>query len=204
MRGVFNVPMSGAEELARYFLICLTFIAAVVRDPAGRADPDGGVPGAAAAAAALDAAARRSSSPASRSSACCASPACVTIANNLSNQTATLEMPFWLFMGPLVGRLAAAGGRDAGDVRAHVAAPPSRRQADRADLTGPRWKASSSSSRSSRCSCSAFRSCSRSGFPASSTSSPRACRSTWSRSARCTRSIRSRWSRCRCSCSSAA
>src|SRR3954451_4944421 len=27
MRGVFNVPMSGAEELARYFLICLTFIA---------------------------------------------------------------------------------------------------------------------------------------------------------------------------------
>ena len=28
MRGVFNVPMSGAEELARYFLICLTFVAA--------------------------------------------------------------------------------------------------------------------------------------------------------------------------------
>ena len=31
MRGVFNVPMSGAEELARYFLICLTFIAASTR-----------------------------------------------------------------------------------------------------------------------------------------------------------------------------
>ena len=30
----------------------------------------------------------------------------VTIANNLQNQTATLEMPFWLFMGPLaVGSL---------------------------------------------------------------------------------------------------
>ena len=30
----------------------------------------------------------------------------VTIRNNLSNQTATLEMPFWLFMGPLaVGSL---------------------------------------------------------------------------------------------------
>jgi TRAP-type C4-dicarboxylate transport system permease small subunit len=28
MRGVFNVPMSGAEELARYFLICLCFLAA--------------------------------------------------------------------------------------------------------------------------------------------------------------------------------
>ncbi len=30
----------------------------------------------------------------------------VTIGNNLQNQTATLEMPFWLFMGPLtVGAL---------------------------------------------------------------------------------------------------
>jgi TRAP-type C4-dicarboxylate transport system permease small subunit len=28
MRGVFNVPMAGAEELARYFLICLTLLAA--------------------------------------------------------------------------------------------------------------------------------------------------------------------------------
>ena len=27
--------------------------------------------------------------------------AVVTIRNNLQNQTATLEMPFWLFMGPL-------------------------------------------------------------------------------------------------------
>jgi len=28
MRGVFNVPLAGAEELAKYFLICLTFVAA--------------------------------------------------------------------------------------------------------------------------------------------------------------------------------
>jgi len=28
MRGVFNVPMAGAEELARYFLIAITFLAA--------------------------------------------------------------------------------------------------------------------------------------------------------------------------------
>jgi TRAP-type C4-dicarboxylate transport system permease small subunit len=28
MRGVFNVPLAGAEELAKYVLICLTFLAA--------------------------------------------------------------------------------------------------------------------------------------------------------------------------------
>jgi TRAP-type C4-dicarboxylate transport system permease small subunit len=28
LRGVFNVPLAGAEELAKYFLICLTFLAA--------------------------------------------------------------------------------------------------------------------------------------------------------------------------------
>jgi TRAP-type C4-dicarboxylate transport system permease small subunit len=28
MRGIFSLPMQGAEELARYFLICLTFLAA--------------------------------------------------------------------------------------------------------------------------------------------------------------------------------
>jgi TRAP-type C4-dicarboxylate transport system permease small subunit len=28
MRGVFNVPLDGAEELAKYFLICLTFLSA--------------------------------------------------------------------------------------------------------------------------------------------------------------------------------
>jgi TRAP-type C4-dicarboxylate transport system permease small subunit len=105
MRGVFNVPMSGAEELARYFLICLTFLAAAyVTEQGGQIRMEefqsllpprprwllqlaielAGV----AMFAVLFVA------------------AVITIANNLSNQTATLEMPFWLFMGPLaVGSL---------------------------------------------------------------------------------------------------
>ncbi len=100
MRGVFNVPMSGAEELARYFLICLTFIAAAyVTEQGGQIRMEefqGLLPprprwllqltielaGVAMFAVLLIA-------------------AVITIANNLSNQTATLEMPFWLFMGPL-------------------------------------------------------------------------------------------------------
>jgi TRAP-type C4-dicarboxylate transport system permease small subunit len=101
MRGVFNVPMSGAEELARYFLICLTFIgAAYVTREGGQIRMEemqamlpprprwilqlaielAGV----AMFATLFVA------------------GVVTIGNNLANQTATLEMPFWLFMGPLV------------------------------------------------------------------------------------------------------
>jgi len=109
MRGVFNVPMSGAEELARYFLICLCFLAA------SYVTADGGqirmeelqsllperlrwvlqlvveVAGLALYAVLLVAGLR-------------------TIANNLQNQTATLEMPFWLFMGPLaVGMLLLCG-----------------------------------------------------------------------------------------------
>ncbi len=100
MRGVFNVPMSGAEELARYFLICLTFIAAAyVTEQGGQIRMEefqGLLPprprwllqliielaGAAMFAVLFVA-------------------AVVTISKNLSNQTATLEMPFWLFMGPL-------------------------------------------------------------------------------------------------------
>ena len=100
MRGVFNVPMSGAEELARYFLICLAFIgAAYVTEQGGQIRMEefqGLLPprprwflqlaielaGVAMFAALFVA-------------------AVVTIANNLTNQTATLEMPFGLFMAPL-------------------------------------------------------------------------------------------------------
>ncbi len=105
MRGIFNVPMSGAEELARYFLICLTFIAAsFVTEQGGQIRMEefqGLLPpqlrwylqlaielaGVAMFAVMFVA-------------------GIITIGNNLQNQTATLEMPFWLFMGPLaVGSL---------------------------------------------------------------------------------------------------
>jgi TRAP-type C4-dicarboxylate transport system permease small subunit len=100
MRGIFNVPMAGAEELARYFLICLSFIAAsYVTEQGGQIRMEefqGLIPpkprwllqllielsGAAFFAVLFLAAA-------------------VTIRNNLQNQTAVMELPFWLFMGPL-------------------------------------------------------------------------------------------------------
>lgn len=101
MRGVFNVPMSGAEELARYFLITMTFIgASYVTHEGGQIrmeELQGAIP------------------PRPRWLLQLAIELCgiamfgvltvagiVTISRNLSNQTATLEMPFWLFMGPLV------------------------------------------------------------------------------------------------------
>jgi TRAP-type C4-dicarboxylate transport system permease small subunit len=101
MRGVFNVPMSGAEELARYFLITLTFVAAsYVTFEGGQIrmeELQGAVP------------------PRPRWLLQLLIELCgiamfgvlfvagvITTTNNLGNQTATLEMPFWLFMGPLV------------------------------------------------------------------------------------------------------
>ena len=102
MRGVFNVPMSGAEELARYFLISLSFVAAsYVTEQGGQIRMEefqGLVPprprwylqlGIEAAGVAMF--------------AVLLVAGVTTILNNLSNQTATLEMPFWLFMGPLAG-----------------------------------------------------------------------------------------------------
>lgn len=101
MRGIFNVPMSGAEELARYFLITLTFLSAsyvtqqggqirmeefqAVIPPHPRWLLQLGIELAGVAMFGVLMIA-----------------GIVTIGNNLSNQTATLEMPFWLFMGPLV------------------------------------------------------------------------------------------------------
>lgn len=100
MRGIFNVPMAGAEELARYFLITLTFVSAsyvtreggqirmeefqVLVPPKPRWLLQLGI---------------EVCGIAMFGVMCVAGG--ITIANNLSNQTATLEMPFWLFMGPL-------------------------------------------------------------------------------------------------------
>jgi len=101
MRGVFNVPMAGAEELARYFLITLTFVASsYVTEQGGQIrmeELQGVVP------------------PRPRWLLQLGIELCsiamfailfvagvVTTMNNLQNQTPTLEMPFWLFMGPLV------------------------------------------------------------------------------------------------------
>jgi TRAP-type C4-dicarboxylate transport system permease small subunit len=105
MRGVFNVPMAGAEEMTRYFLICLTFLAAsYVTEQGGQIRMEEFqflVP------------------PRPRwllqilielsgvlvfGTLCMAS--IVTISRNLNNQTPIMEMPFWLFMAPLaVGSL---------------------------------------------------------------------------------------------------
>ncbi|HEY8243699.1 MAG TPA: TRAP transporter small permease [Casimicrobiaceae bacterium] len=101
MRGVFNVPMAGAEELARYFLITLTFVAAsYVTQQGGQIrmeELQAVVP------------------PRPRWILQLFIELCgiamfgilfvagvVTTLNNLQNQTPTLEMPFWLFMAPLV------------------------------------------------------------------------------------------------------
>ena len=100
MRGIFNVPMAGAEELARYFLICLSFIAAsYVTEQGGQIRMEefqGLIP------------------PRPRwllqllielSGAVFFAVLCVaavvTTYKNLSNQTAVMELPFWLFMAPL-------------------------------------------------------------------------------------------------------
>ena len=100
MRGVFNVPMSGAEELARYFLICLTFLAASYVTQQGgqiRMEEFQGL---------LPPRSRWYLQLAIELSGAAMFAAMfvagvITIGNNLQNQTATLEMPFWLFMGPL-------------------------------------------------------------------------------------------------------
>lgn len=100
MRGVFNIPMSGAEELARYFLICLSFLAAsfVTRE--------GGQICMEEVQSFLPERIRWWTQMVVELSGVIffttiGISALVTISRNLDNQTATLEMPFPIFMAPL-------------------------------------------------------------------------------------------------------
>ena len=101
MRGVFNVPLAGAEELAKYFLICLTFLsAAYVTREGGQIRMEEfqfllppkprwilqlaiEVSGVAVFGVLFVA-------------------AVITITRNLNSVTPVLEIPFWLFFAPLV------------------------------------------------------------------------------------------------------
>lgn len=100
MRGVFNVPMSGAEELARYFLICLIFLAgSYVTEQGGQIRMEE-------LQALIAPRARWVLQLLIEASgvvffgilfvACL-----ITISRNLNNQTPIIEMPFWLFFAPL-------------------------------------------------------------------------------------------------------
>ncbi len=100
LRGVFNLPMAGAEELTRYFLICLTFMAgALVTIEGGQIRMEEFQ-------AMLPERIRYPLQLVIEAAgilvfAYIAFAAIITTLNNLRNQTATLEMPFWLFMAPL-------------------------------------------------------------------------------------------------------
>ncbi|MGL4323060.1 MAG: TRAP transporter small permease [Beijerinckiaceae bacterium] len=101
MRGVFNVPMAGAEELTRYFLICLTFMAG------GLVIIEGGQIRMEEFQAMLPERIRFPLQLLIDAAgifvfAYIAYAAIITMLNNMSNKTATLEMPFWLFMAPLL------------------------------------------------------------------------------------------------------
>jgi TRAP-type C4-dicarboxylate transport system permease small subunit len=101
MRGVFNVPLAGAEELAKYFLICLTLVAAsyVTRE--------GGQIRMEEFQALVPARPRWWLQLAIEASGVAFFgvlfvASVVTVSRNLNSVTPVLEMPFWLFFAPLV------------------------------------------------------------------------------------------------------
>jgi TRAP-type C4-dicarboxylate transport system permease small subunit len=100
MRGVFNVPLAGAEELARYFLVCLTFLAAsYVTEQGGQIRMEEFQ-------ALLPPKPRWILQLAVELSgvalfAILFVASVVTIARNLNSETPVLQIPFWLFFAPL-------------------------------------------------------------------------------------------------------
>jgi TRAP-type C4-dicarboxylate transport system permease small subunit len=98
MRSVFGLPFIGAEELSRFLLICLVFIAFPLVVAHGENIVMGELK------AALPAALRRVldlsiSLVAIGSSAFIAWVTWETIFRNLRNATPTLKIPFWVFLG---------------------------------------------------------------------------------------------------------
>ena len=101
MRGVFNVPLAGAEELAKYFLICLTFVAASYVTRAGgqiRMEEFQFL---------LPPKPRWILQLAIEVSGIAVFgvlfvASVVTVTRNLNSVTPVLEIPFWLFFAPLV------------------------------------------------------------------------------------------------------
>ncbi|MEY4645942.1 MAG: hypothetical protein RLZZ596_2773 [Pseudomonadota bacterium] len=100
MRGIFNVPMAGAEELARYFLIALAMLGgAYVTHGGGQIRMEefqAMLPerGRYVLQVLIELCSVFMFGLISVASA-------VSIRLNMDNQTATLEMPYWLFMAPL-------------------------------------------------------------------------------------------------------
>lgn len=100
MRGVFNVPLAGAEELARYFLVCLTFLAAsYVTQQGGQIRMEEFQ-------ALLPPKPRWILQLAVELSGVALFgilfvASVVTIARNLNSETPVLQIPFWLFFAPL-------------------------------------------------------------------------------------------------------
>ena len=101
MRGVFNVPLAGAEELAKYFLICLTLLAA------SYVTHEGGQIRMEEFQALLPARPRWLLQLVIELSGIGVFgvlfvASVVTVTRNLNSVTPVLEIPFWLFFAPLV------------------------------------------------------------------------------------------------------
>lgn len=101
MRGVFSLPLAGAEELTRYFLIAFTFIAAAyVSEQGGQIRMEEFQAWLAPMSRWVLQLAIEASGVAMFACLCVASV--VTVAKNLDNKTATLELPFPVLFAPIV------------------------------------------------------------------------------------------------------